>query len=452
MPTHARDMTRSGWKRIFEGLSELSRFFSEEEREPEHQEAEDAWERKGRAASVAFTTKDGRLLLVRRGKDEDNWPDTWSLPGGHVEEGEDFPAAAQRECNEELGDCGLSFDGIRELDRVRTAHDFEHVTYAVPVKDAFDPKLNDEHYDFCWAPVTKLPEPIHPGVKATIDGIILDGIKPYISKVGNRWELLDKDGNVVATASSMEELQPRLKQLLGRDSTVDPDRRVIGRNQTYKYPEYDRLAHDEMPLDVAGALAEDREPARTVDESGHMHVKDSVLTKAVVSPYKGSEINGVMQDEPGWVPLDPDKTYQLLRDPKELEKALSSFNGLPLLWVHKAATAEDHPTELVIGSTGTNAKFNGTDLTNDLSIWPQYATKAIEDGEKKNLSMGYGYKAVMEPGDHNGHNYDGRMINIKGNHCALVTAPRVPGSKVAGDAMPNEIWENIAAAISGMAA
>jgi hypothetical protein len=212
------------------------------------------------------------------------------------------------------------------------------------------------------------------------------------------------------------------------------------------------LAHDEIGTWPYGAMAEDRATARVIDDSGRMHVTGSVLSKAVVSPYLGSEINGVMKDEAGWQMLEPDRKYMLLRDPRELKKAVDTFNGLPLLWKHQAATADDHPSDLVVGSTGTNAKFEDPDLTNDLVIWPTHAKRAVEDGKRKSLSCGYGYRAVMEPGSHNGQHYDGRMIDIKGNHVALVDQPRVPGSAVAGDTGDELLWLDIADAIRSLAA
>jgi ADP-ribose pyrophosphatase YjhB (NUDIX family) len=52
------------------------------------------------AASVAVF-RDGRILLVERGKGPRRG--LWSLPGGHIEPGETARAAAQRELMEETG-------------------------------------------------------------------------------------------------------------------------------------------------------------------------------------------------------------------------------------------------------------------------------------------------------------------------------------------------------------
>ena len=201
-----------------------------------------------------------------------------------------------------------------------------------------------------------------------------------------------------------------------------------------------RLAHDE----IGPWWAIDHDPTRKIDDSGHMHVKDTVLSKAIVSPYLGKEINGVMKDEPDWKMLAPEETYHLLRDPKELEKSVDTWNGKPLLWIHRGVSADDHPASLVVGSTGTNAHLKGDELINDLAIWPRYATMAVENGERKSLSCGYAYKADMTPGDYKGRHYDGIMRDISGNHVAFVDHPRVPGAEVGGDSLG---WDQIAEAL-----
>jgi hypothetical protein len=106
---------------------------------------------------------------------------------------------------------------------------------------------------------------------------------------------------------------------------------------------------------------------------------------------------------------------------------------------HRRLSSVDHPYELVVGSTGTDAQFNGTDLTNSLVIWAEPAIRAIESGERRDLSCGYHYQPLMQPGVWQGRRYDGIMTDIVCQHCALVPEGRVNGAIVA-DAMPLQ-WQ-----------
>jgi 8-oxo-dGTP pyrophosphatase MutT (NUDIX family) len=122
---------------------------------------------KGRAASVLFTAPSGRCLFVKRAADEENYPDTWALPGGKADDDEDFGDCAAREAGEETGrDCAL--DMFHEVDRKRTPYGWDHVTYLAPVDEEFEPTLNGEHSEHAWAPWNSPPGPLHPGVAATL--------------------------------------------------------------------------------------------------------------------------------------------------------------------------------------------------------------------------------------------------------------------------------------------
>ena len=92
----------------------------------------------------------------------------------------------------------------------------------------------------------------------------------------------------------------------------------------------DRASRPASPDGMAFVvMALDRASVRTVDRNGFLHVSVSNISKAGVNPYYGEEI-------PGWqsLGLDPKKIYQLLRDPAELEAAVSTFNNLPILSDH----------------------------------------------------------------------------------------------------------------------
>jgi hypothetical protein len=186
----------------------------------------------------------------------------------------------------------------------------------------------------------------------------------------------------------------------------------------------------ELRLERGEGMAFDRGSQRSYSPDGHLHVRDSNLTKATVSPYMGEEIPDYEKHG-----LDPKKKYMLLRDPEELKKAVDTANGKPLLDRHKPTSAVDHPKELTVGATGTNARWEPPYVKNDLVVWPEYASQGIEDRSQRELSMGYSYKFDPTPGTYEGTPYDGVMRDISFNHCALVPEGRVEGAVVA-DAMP----------------
>lgn len=177
-------------------------------------------------------------------------------------------------------------------------------------------------------------------------------------------------------------------------------------------------------------LAMDRASVRRRDVNGYLHVEISNISKANVCPYYGSEI-------PNWREhgLEPDKLYQLYRCPDELARGAETFNNVPLLSQHVPVVPEDGlPEELIIGSTGTDAGFDGLYLRNSLVIWSAVYQDAIEANQQKELSCGYRYRADMTPGSTpEGLRYDGVMRDIMGNHVALVIEGRAGPDVVVGD-------------------
>ena len=90
-------------------------------------------------------------------------------------------------------------------------------------------------------------------------------------------------------------------------------------------------------MTVPHTLTFDASPsARITDENGFLHVASSHITKATVNPYYGREI-------PGWreAGLDPEAVYYGFRDPEELKKSLSTWQGLPLHIEHHVDSAEE---------------------------------------------------------------------------------------------------------------
>ncbi|WP_416821863.1 DUF2213 domain-containing protein, partial [Cronobacter sakazakii] len=182
-------------------------------------------------------------------------------------------------------------------------------------------------------------------------------------------------------------------------------------------------------------LAFDRASMRSFDGNGRLQVKVSNISKANVCPYFGREIPNAEK-----LGLEPDKIYHLWRHPDELKKAAATFNNIPLLSIHTPDFPGDPPREYRVGVTHSNAYFDGTYLTNGLSVWDDSAIAGIETEEQEELSSSYQYVADMTPGvTPNGEPYDGIMRDIIGNHVALVERGRAGSDVLVADSLPPEL-------------
>src|SRR5262245_58694800 len=68
-------------------------------------------------------------------------------------------------------------------------------------------------------------------------------------------------------------------------------------------------------------FAFDQSTVRSYDQDGRLHIAVANISKANICPYRGDEI----PDHEG-LKLDPNRIYQLFRDPDELAKGAASFN------------------------------------------------------------------------------------------------------------------------------
>lgn len=201
----------------------------------------------------------------------------------------------------------------------------------------------------------------------------------------------------------------------------------------------------EGEVQAQDSIALDRATVRTIDADGHLHVERTPISKAVVNPYYGREIPDFER-----LGLDPEHIYRLYRDPKELARAASSFEGKPLLIRHKPVNADDHPKELTVGTIGSPVSFDAPYLTAPLTVWDGKAIELIETDEQRELSAGYRYRPDMTPGTTpDGEAFDGTMRDIGGNHLALVEQGRAgPDVLVQDSALTPRPMENITMATS----
>lgn len=173
---------------------------------------------------------------------------------------------------------------------------------------------------------------------------------------------------------------------------------------------------------------------RSFDVDGRLHVLNCRISKANVCPYFGREIPGYEL-----LGLDPNRVYQLYRDPAELERGANSFSNLQLLMAHIPVNADEPQIELTVGTIG-NVRFEAPYLVADaIAVWTSEAITLIESRAQAQLSSSYRYTPIMDPGTTpDGVAYDGRMCNIIGNHVALVEEGRAGPDVVVNDSLHTE--------------
>lgn len=177
---------------------------------------------------------------------------------------------------------------------------------------------------------------------------------------------------------------------------------------------------------------------RSRDESGHLRVARTVLSKAAVNPYFGREIPDY--EELG---LDPDRVYQMLRDPDALEAGADTFKGKQLLVKHEYVDSMKPEKDLVIGSVGSSVEYQDGVVYGDITVWDAEAIELIEEDKMRELSASYWYKPDMTPGEYQGERYDGKMLDIRGNHVALVARGRIGRDAIISDHLPFELEFNM---------
>lgn len=116
-----------------------------------------------KAAGTMYVAADNSVLLMRRALDAKDAPGLWSLPAGGREQGETALQAADRESAEETG--FFPGEGAKEFSRTT-----DFVTFVRFMKEKFEPIMNEEHDAARWFPLSDLPTPMHPGLKASFGG------------------------------------------------------------------------------------------------------------------------------------------------------------------------------------------------------------------------------------------------------------------------------------------
>ena len=110
----------------------------------------------------AVATREGvdglELLMIKRGKDPQEWEGMWAFPGGFVDYGEDPEDAVVRELLEETGVAGkhqLSLTILGKPGRDPRKH-CVGLFYLVEVDSESEPVGGDDAVDAQWVPINQL--------------------------------------------------------------------------------------------------------------------------------------------------------------------------------------------------------------------------------------------------------------------------------------------------------
>lgn len=175
-------------------------------------------------------------------------------------------------------------------------------------------------------------------------------------------------------------------------------------------------------------LAFDKASVRSVDSEGIMHVSKTPISKANVCQYQGKEIDDS---------LEPEKWYNVYRDPEELAKAAHTFNNKPLLSTHEEFKTDAPPKDLIVGMTGDDAVFEYPYLYNSMTIIDAKQQAGIESDKHREISSSYRWTPVMKSGvSPEGEKYDIVMTNLSCNHVAIVPDGRAGSDVLVYDSKP----------------
>jgi 8-oxo-dGTP pyrophosphatase MutT (NUDIX family) len=147
-----------------------------------------------RAAGLLIMTPNGDALFLRYVPERGG---EWCIPAGGIEVGETPDAAAVRETHEETG--WTPQDKVKLIEAWGDDKGGGFSTFATISQNQFIPELSDEHDSWCWAPLSNPPEPLHPGLSATIESLLDE-------------DLLDEaQDSYNASASTKAELRDTIK-------------------------------------------------------------------------------------------------------------------------------------------------------------------------------------------------------------------------------------------------
>ena len=101
--------------------------------------------------------RDGQILMALRAPDRPRYPNTWSFPGGGVEDGETLEEALFRELNEEIGIVPVNYELLKRIvtSEPESGQAITFHLFAIRNWKGEIDNLGSEHAELRWVPVSK---------------------------------------------------------------------------------------------------------------------------------------------------------------------------------------------------------------------------------------------------------------------------------------------------------
>jgi 8-oxo-dGTP pyrophosphatase MutT (NUDIX family) len=173
------------------------------------------------AAGCALVTDEGRALFLKR-SDEGDHAGEWCFPGGKIEPGETAEQAAIRETFEEAGLKLNPTDERVQVCRIANS-DVDFTTFFQRVDDEFEPKLDHEHIGFRWASIEEPPEPLHPGVRASLSLVISQATEMTMKVTGPEFAKGEQRTLYIKRRLRTAEALKSWATAVGFPTTLEPD-------------------------------------------------------------------------------------------------------------------------------------------------------------------------------------------------------------------------------------
>ncbi len=113
------------------------------------------------AGALVYDASQNKFLVGLRSHSSSK-PNTWSVFGGHIEDGENPRLTAFRELQEETGFKGFPKQSFLLSMSKDLNTDFTFYTYLFVITAPFNVKLNKEHTKYKWVSLDEMPTPMHP--------------------------------------------------------------------------------------------------------------------------------------------------------------------------------------------------------------------------------------------------------------------------------------------------